>query len=69
MAYRLPDRDNGSQNLCWLNLLSKLAKRPMDRRDEIGKLIRRQLMMTDVASNNPRREKRVIDSGFHQHCP
>jgi hypothetical protein len=26
MAYRLPDRDRGSQNLCWLNLLSKLAE-------------------------------------------
>ena len=29
MADRLPDRYGRSQNLCWLNLLSKLTERPM----------------------------------------
>ena len=29
MAYRLPYRDGRSQNLCWLNWLSKLTERPM----------------------------------------
>jgi hypothetical protein len=35
MAYRLPDRHSRSQNLRWLNLLSKLTERPMYRCDEI----------------------------------
>jgi hypothetical protein len=29
MAYRLFHRHGRSQNLCWLNLLSKLTERPM----------------------------------------
>jgi len=29
MADRLPNRHSRSQNLCWLNWLSKLTERPM----------------------------------------
>jgi hypothetical protein len=49
--------------------LPKLANSPVNRRDEIGKLIRGQLMMTNVAADYPCCEKRVIDSGFHEHRP
>jgi hypothetical protein len=69
MAYRLSHRHGGSSDLFRLAPLAKLTDSPVDRRDEIGKLIGGQLMMTDVAPDYPCCEKRVIDSGFHEHRP
>jgi hypothetical protein len=45
-------RDSRSENLLWLRRLSKLTDRPMNRGNQIGKLIRPEPMMPHVASDD-----------------
>jgi hypothetical protein len=48
-------RHSGSENLLWFGQLSNVTNRPINRGNQIGKLIRHQPVMPPVAHDDFRR--------------